>query len=144
MRTLLQPSDFESIVARLNSLDGSEKRLWGTMSESQMLEYCRKQIKMAIGKIPTKPLFPRPLQWLTKITFGYYIPWPKNLITAPEMVSKEDVAFDIEHEQLVSLISEFMESKELFLHPIFGNLTKEDWGLIIYKHLDHHLRQFGA
>lgn len=144
MRTLLQPSDFEYVLTRLNALSGSEIRLWGTMTESQMLQHCRKQIEMALGQIPTKPLFPRPIQWLTKISFGYYIPWPKNLITAPEMVAKEDVLFDAEHEKLLSLISEFMESKELFPHPIFGNMTKEDWSLIIYKHLDHHLRQFGA
>lgn len=144
MRTLLQPSDFESIVERLNSLDGSEMRLWGTMTESQMLEHCRRQIEMAIGKIPTNPLFPRPLQWLTKITFGYYIPWPKNLITAPEMVGKSEAEFEVELEKLLAVVSAFLEVEKLHPHPIFGNLTKEDWGLIIYKHLDHHLRQFGA
>ncbi|MBI1289233.1 MAG: DUF1569 domain-containing protein [Flavobacteriales bacterium] len=144
MRTLLQPSDFESIVERVNSLDGSETRLWGTMSESQMLEHCRKQIEMAIGKIPTKPLFPRPLQWLTKITFGYYIPWPKNLITAPEMVARSEDKLEIELEKLLAVVSAFVEAEKLYPHPIFGNLTKEDWGLIIYKHLDHHLRQFGS
>lgn len=144
MRTLLHPSDFESIVERLNSLNGSEKRLWGTMTESRMLEHCRKQIEMAIGKISTKPLFPRPLQWLTKITFGYYIPWPRNLITAPEMVAKSEEKLDVELEKLLVVVSAFLEAEKLYPHPIFGNLTKEDWGLIIYKHLDHHLRQFGA
>lgn len=144
MRTLLQPSDYEYVLTRLNALNGSENRLWGTMTESQMLAHCRKQIEMALGEIPTKPMFPRPIQWLSKITFGYYIPWSKNLVTAPEMIAKDDVLFDAEHEQLLSLITEFMEAKELFPHPIFGNMTKADWGLIIYKHLDHHLRQFGA
>ncbi|MFM1875812.1 MAG: hypothetical protein RL266_1549 [Bacteroidota bacterium] len=143
MRTLLQPSDYEAIMERLNSLDGSESRQWGTMSESQMLEHCRRQIEMAIGKIPTKPLFPRPLQWLTKVTFGYYIPWPKNLITAPEMVAKSEEKLDVELEKLLEVVSAFPEAEKLYPHPIFGNLTKEDWGLIIYKHLDHHLRQFG-
>jgi hypothetical protein len=130
-------------MERLNSLDGSESSQWGMMSESQMLEHCRKQIEMAIGKIPIKPLFPRPLQWLTKITFGYYIPWPKNLITAPEMVAKSEEEIEIELEKLLVVVSAFLEAEKLYPHPIFGNLTKEDWGLIIYKHLDHHLRQFG-
>ena len=144
MRTLLQPNDYKYVLTRLNALNGSETRLWGTMTVSQMLAHCRKQIEMALGEIPSKPMFPRPIQWLSKITFGYYIPWSKNLVTAAEMVSNEDVAFDTEHEKLLSIISEFMEAKELFPHPIFGNLTKEDWGLIIYKHLDHHFRQFGV
>jgi len=144
MRTLLISSNLEFILKRLNALNGSETRMWGTMTESQMLEHCRKQIEMAIGRIPTKPLYPRPIQWLTKITFGYYIPWPKNLITAPEMVATRENEFKIELDKLLVVISDFMETEELFPHPIFGNLTKEDWGLIIYKHLDHHLRQFDA
>ena len=144
MRTLLQPSDYENALIRLNSLNGSETRLWGIMTVSQMLKHCRKQIEMALGEIPTKPLFPRPIQWLSKITFGYYIPWTKNLVTAPEMVVKQDEVFEVEHEKLLAVVSKFMEAEELFPHPIFGNLTKEDWGLIIYKHLDHHLRQFGG
>ena len=144
MRTLLQPRDYEYVLTRLNALNGSETRLWGTMTVSQMLMHCRKQVEMALGEIPSKPMFPRPVQWLSKITFGYYIPWSKNLVTAPEMVTKEDVVFEAEHERLLSIVSEFMEADEFYAHPIFGNLNKEDWGLIIYKHLDHHLRQFGV
>jgi len=59
------------------------------------------------------------------------------------MVTKGE-SFEIEHEKLLEIISEFIEADEFHPHSIFGNLTKEDWGLIIYKHLDHHLRQFGA
>ena len=29
-------------------------------------------------------------------------------------------------------------------HAFFGKLTKEEWGIVMYKHLDHHLRQFSA
>ena len=143
MRTILQQHDLAFIMKRLNSLEGSETRLWGKMTESQMLEHCRKQIEMAVGRIPSKPLFAKPIQCLTKITFGYYVPWPKNLITALEMVTSNENEFDIEHEKLLAMISEFIEAKRLYPHPIFGNLNKEDWGLIIYKHLDHHLKQFG-
>lgn len=144
MRTLLQTDDLEFILTRLNALNGSETRQWGTMTESQMLLHCRKQIELAVGKTPSKPMYPRPIQWLTKITFGYYIPWPKNLIAAPEMVVTKDVSFEFEREKLCEVISDFMEAGELFPHPIFGKLSKADWGLIIYKHLDYHLRQFSA
>ena len=144
MRTLLKSEDHQAVLMRLSSLSGLESRLWGTMNVSQMLLHCRKQIEMALGRIPTKPMYPRPIQWLSKITFGYYIPWPKNLLTAPEMVVKTDEVFEIEHEKLLTVISDFKETEELFPHPIFGNLTKEDWGLIIYKHLCHHLTQFGV
>ena len=29
-------------------------------------------------------------------------------------------------------------------HPFFGRLTPAEWAIQQYKHLDHHLRQFGA
>ncbi len=144
MRTLLQPHDLEFIITRLNALNGSEVSLWGKMTEAQMLQHCRKQIEMALGVIPTKPMYPRPIQWLSKITFGYYLPWPKNLVTAVEMVVSEQPEFNLELEKLLNVISDFTEAEQLHPHPIFGNLTKEDWGMIIYKHLNHHLKQFGA
>jgi hypothetical protein len=144
VRTLLQTDDYQVVLARLNSLNGSEARLWGTMTVSQMPQHCCKQSEMALGRIPTKPMYPRPIQWLSKVIFGYYIPWPKNLVTAPEMVVTRDEVFEIEYEKLLIAIPDFMKAEELFPHSIFGNLTKEDWGLIIYKHLNHHLRQFGA
>lgn len=144
MRTLLEPSDYEAIIGRLNSLNGLEISHWGTMTESQMLEHCRRQIEMAVGKIPIKPLYPRPIQWLIKITFGYYIPWPKNLITAPEMVVTNKNEFKTELNRLLQVIEEFVEAVEIHPLPIFGKLGKVDWGVIIYKHLNHHLKQFGA
>ena len=94
MRTLLQTDEFAFILTRLNATNGLETSLWRTMTESQMLTHCRKQIEMALGLIPTKPLYPRPIQWLAKITFGYYVPWPKNLVTAPEMVISEQSDFN--------------------------------------------------
>ena len=96
MRTLLQTDDYEAVLVRLSSLNGSEARLWGTITVSQMLQHCRKQIEMALGRIPTKPMYPQPIQWLSKVTFGYYIPWPRNLVTAPEMVVTRDEVFEIE------------------------------------------------
>ena len=144
MRTLLQPHDLEFIITRLNALNGSEVSLWGKMTEAQMLQHCRKQIEMALGVIPTKPMYPRPIQWLSKITFGYYLPWPKNLVTAVEMVVSEQPEFNLELEKMLNVFSDFTEAEQLHPHPIFGNLTKEDWGMIIYKHLNHHLKQFGA
>lgn len=144
MRTLHHPKGSNSILQRLETLNGTETRQWGTMTESQMLKHCRKQIGLALGKIPSKPMFPRPIQWLSKVTFGYYIPWPKNLVTAPEMMVAEDETFEIEREKLLYSIQKLVETDTFHPHPIFGNMNKEDWGKIAYKHLDHHLRQFGA
>lgn len=69
-----------------HAFTGLEGRRWGTMSLSQMLQHCQKQIEIARRIEPTKPMYPKPIQWLVKVTFGFYVPWPKNLIIAKEMI----------------------------------------------------------
>lgn len=143
MKTLLNSEDYQQILKRLNSLDGTENRLWGKLSESQMLEHCRRQIEMEIGCIPTKAMFPAPIQWLAKVTFGYYIPWPRNLMTANEMIIEDESEFQEELNRLKETLHIFMAASQFHPHSIFGSMSKQDWGKIIYKHLDHHLKQFG-
>jgi hypothetical protein len=29
-------------------------------------------------------------------------------------------------------------------HPVFGRIKPNDWDVLVWRHLDHHLRQFGA
>lgn len=35
-------------------------------------------------------------------------------------------------------------SHSQYSHSFFGKLTSQQWAALIYKHLDHHLRQFGV
>ena len=74
-------------------------------------------------------------------------PWKQNLPTAKEFIVTNTKEFEKEKTQLISLLEEFNqknENKALPPHPIFGSFTNEQWGKMQYKHLDHHLRQFGA
>jgi hypothetical protein len=76
--------------------------------------------------------------------------FPKNAATAPEMNQKKKGTpakdFYTEHAYLKQMIAVFLEreSSKLKPHPLFGELNKEEWGIILAKHLDHHLRQFGC
>lgn len=144
MKNLFAQDDLNSILLRLNSLDGTEQRLWGKMTLSQMLRHCRLQLDMALKLVPAKDIFPFPIQWITKQTVGFLIPWPKNLMVAPEMKVVEDAEFSSERELLIQRILEMKEKDDFGSHPFFGKMSKEEWGKIAYKHLDHHLRQFGS
>ena len=50
--------------------------------------------------------------------------------------------------RLLSLMREFRAMGEKCcdgqVHAFFGRLSGAEWGVTQYKHLDHHLRQFGA
>lgn len=74
-------------------------------------------------------------------------PWKQNLPTAKSFKVEEDKDFATEKEVLISLIRDFYQEKdkkEWDPHPAFGSFTPEQWGQMQYKHLDHHLRQFGV
>jgi len=148
MKNISEPAVLEEVFQRLDALDSDTPRLWGTMTPAQMLLHCRKQIGLGTGEVRSKRLYPAPIQWLIKQTIGFLIPWSKNLPTAPAMVSTKEDGLDFQTEltELKNTINGFValpENAALSGHPIFGNMTKEEWGRIIYKHLDHHLRQFG-
>ncbi len=134
---------------RLAAVTTESPRQWGTMSPAEMLLHCRKQIGLGTGEVPAKAMFPSPIQWLAKQTFGFTLPWKRNLPTAPEMVARGQDGLDVgqERDALVQVIQDFNRLPDdavLSGHPIFGRMTKAEWGCIIQKHLDHHLRQFGC
>jgi hypothetical protein len=149
MRSITDPAAHASIIARLISITPLTARVWGRMTPAQMLLHCRNQIGLGTGDVSAKAMFPSPVQWLAKQTFGFVLPWSRNLPTAPEMVAygHDGLDFNGEMNALRDSISAFValpEDAHLEGHPIFGKMSKDEWGKIIYKHLDHHLRQFGA
>lgn len=79
------------------------------------------------------------------------MPAPKGKVeTIPEIKQgnsgTKPTEFYSDKETLVGLIKNFNElfqEKEIVKHPVFGPLNKQQWGRIIYAHLNHHLKQFG-
>lgn len=148
MRSIIEPEAQQEVERRLDSLHADSPRQWGTMTPAQMLLHCRKQIGLGTGEVRSRSMFPRPVQWLAKQTFGFRLPWSRNLPTAPAMVSTGQDGLDFQEElaALKDTVNGFValpDSADLSGHPIFGSMDKDEWGRIIYKHLDHHLRQFG-
>ena len=56
--------------------------------------------------------------------------------------------FAREKERLKQSVQEFHRGGEAkcttLPHPFFGEITPAEWAMGMYKHLDHHLRQFGV
>lgn len=150
MKNIFQQPDYESILERINFLTIYSKRQWGKMNLPQMLEHCAIQLKKALGLIPSsEPQGPA----LYRTGFGRYIalylvPWPKNSATPPDMNMETNgiavQSFEKEKEQLLQLLTQVQQKEHFSAHPFFGALNKKDWGRLIWKHLDHHLRQFGV
>ena len=146
MKSLLEIDPWTEIKGRLNTLTTNHQRQWGTMEIGQMLYHCQQPLNVSLGKGNLKKQF-IPFVFLFKKTLYNDTPWKKGLPTAKAFKVTEEKDFETERKVLARLIDEFHEMKNTTHwapHPIFGSFTPQQWGQMQYKHLDHHLKQFGA
>jgi hypothetical protein len=149
MKSLFDKAAYDEIMNRINSLTPASQRIWGKMEVSQMMAHCKEAFKVPLSdkKYPSI-LMGTLLGWMMKSKLYNESPWGRNLPTAPNFLIKDQREFDKEKKELTDLINEFYTRGEgnvgKFPHPFFGKLTQEQWGKSMYKHLDHHLTQFGV
>ncbi|TLP82187.1 DUF1569 domain-containing protein [Maribacter sp. ACAM166] len=147
MKSLLDEEGYTDIKARLNQVDENSTRHWGKMSVAQMCWHCQYPLKLAIENRPNSSKG----NWFVKTFFKKSLYndtlWRKGLPTAPQLKTKVEKKFDNEYKRVHKLVDEFHQTKSRdvwYPHPAFGSFTKKQWGQLEYKHLDHHLRQFGV
>lgn len=149
MKSILQPAAEQELRRRIQALTTATPRRWGTLSVEEMLWHLRSQLELALGmrllhtQVRSVLRLP-PLRWLAL----YVIPWPKGSATAPEMNARKRNAevqeLAIEQGLLLQRLSDVLQAQQLGPHPLFGALSRNDWGRLIWKHIDHHMRQFGV
>ncbi|HET9057399.1 MAG TPA: DUF1569 domain-containing protein, partial [Chitinophagaceae bacterium] len=123
------------------------QRQWGKMDAAQMLAHVQMPIKIALGTHQPKGSFLlRLIGPLFKSKLWDAVPYKESLPTDPTFITTGQVKdFEKEKSQLLQLVNNFSENNiARDAHPIFGKLTKEQWAKATWKHLDHHLRQFGV
>jgi Protein of unknown function (DUF1569) len=147
MRTLYHVGRRQELRDRLGCLTAETRPQWGKFDAPRMVVHCSDAIRMALGKLPTTskntPLRRSPLKQL----FVYWLPWPKGVPTAPELLQRSPADWDAEIGCLLELIEEagtVSPDHEWGEHPAFGRMSRRAWGVLGYRHLDHHFRQFGV
>ena len=147
MKTIFNEADKNEILARIEKLTPETKALWGKMNVTQMLAHSVKAIKMATGELATKS---NAMQFIGRLIKKSVIhsdqPFRKNSPTAAELVTMVEAnEFEKEKTNFITAIKNLTsETTKAEKHPFFGKMTAEEWGIINYKHADHHLRQFGV
>jgi hypothetical protein len=113
-----------------------------------MVRHCAEALRGALGEVHSKPLGRRLLHTrLMKHLIFRVLPFPKGASTAPELRIVDPADFHAERPRLIALVGRYGSPPAGDFHaehPLFGVLTWEEWGEIEYKHIDHHLRQFGV
>ena len=149
MKSLFDKDTYNEILQRMNTLSPQSQRGWGKMEVAQMLAHCKEAFKVPLSdeKMP-RMFMGRMLAWMMKSKMYNDGPWGKTLPTAPNFLIKGHRDFETEKKELQELITQFNTRGRgnvgKFPHPFFGSFTQEQWGKMMYKHLDHHLTQFGV
>jgi hypothetical protein len=149
MHTVLNAADREAILRRLSALTLMSPRRWGRLSVGGMLCHLHESTRMALGELLVEPKGKRAFQvFPLKHLLLYVVPFPKGAPTAPELLQGlpgDD--FETDKARLGELLRRVGFGPHEGLgpaHPLFGPLSRQEWGVAVYKHTDHHLRQFGV
>lgn len=149
MENLFDANTRAALLARIQRLRPDSPRGWGKLNCAQMLAHCALGMEAATGDAKlARPLPARLIGWMFK---GWVLgpkPFSKNSPTHPQLAAMAPREFERERTRLVAAINKFCaagpQSAERFEHAFVGKLTGAEWGVMQYKHLDHHLRQFGV
>jgi hypothetical protein len=146
-KTLFDGAAREELGRRMESIDPGRGPLWGKMNAGQMLAHVNAALRMATGELPTKPKKSPLANPLGRWLIIYAMKWPQGAPTAPELLATPPGEWAGDLAQFRRLLEEVGAKPvdgDWPRHPAFGKMKGVHWGVLGYKHVDHHLRQFGA
>ena len=147
MATFLDDHDRAQLMARLGALTPGSQPRWGKFTVVGMLCHLRESARMASGELPVPDSGKKAFQMFPlKHLILHVFPFPKGAPTSPMLLASSHEEFDEAMRQLNTALDGFLNAKGETTprHPLFGPLTRKEWGALAYKHTDHHLRQFGV
>jgi hypothetical protein len=149
MKNLFEQETADEVIARIGKLQPASPRQWGKMDVAQMMAHCSITMDIASGRLNLPRMFiGRLIAPFVKSIYTNEKPFGKNGPTGKQLVVADKRDFVREQEQLKLKVRQFCEGGAAQCtrhpHPFFGSLTPQAWSRGMYKHLDHHLRQFSA
>lgn len=146
VRTLLNDEDRSQVIERLGRVQPNAQPAWGSLDAPRMICHVADQLRVALGDVPTKPVhtfLTRTLLKFLVVNTGFQAPRGK-VRTAPEMLRSQPASWEADLSACRELAERVARGSARAVHPTFGPLSPEEWGRLCWKHLDHHLVQFGV
>lgn len=147
MGSIYDKADNQAIIARINSLSPDSKALWGKMTVDQMCQHCIAAMQVAFGQKELKVNFLLGILGRMIKNKAFNNDFGKNSPTAKELKCEGSYDFESSRKEFAENFSQFakdMHIIKVLYHPFWGKMTYEDWDKLIWRHTDHHLRQFGV
>ena len=147
MANIFNTQDNEELISRIEKLTPESQPLWGKMRIDQMLKHCAAPMDVAFGTLPLKIAFP--MRILGRLLKNRVLnnEFKQGSPTAPQFLFPNSYEFEIAKQELIEKTKKFQNGIQLLqleVHPFWGKLTTAEWNNLQWKHLDHHLRQFGV
>lgn len=150
MKSLRNEQCREELIKRINSLSPDAKAAWGKMNVEQMLSHL-----VQSGDLPFESTVPDRSNWMSRNVIKplafYLLPMPKEVPTSPQIDQQQDgrppLGFETDRALVIESlhkVGSIAKDQKCLDHPFFGPMSANDWCLLGYKHVDHHLKQFGA
>jgi hypothetical protein len=150
MKNLYEATTVATVKERIAHLRPDSQRRWGKMNAAQAIAHCSLGLEWAVGdSFPPRMFLGRIMGWMVKpMALGNENPMRRNSPTAKSLVVADERDLETERQRLYGLIDRFVAGGPARCtkhpHSFFGRLKPEEWAELMYKHLDHHLCQFGA
>lgn len=149
MKSVSDPAVLDELLERIEKLQPYTQRLWGQMDVAQMMAHCSTAMEVALGDIEApRSMVGTLIGGLVKNIYTSERPFKKNSPTDPMFIVADQKLFHDEKVRIVMMLKRLSAGGPELIHnrkhPFFGRLTYHEWNTTQYKHLDHHLRQFGV
>jgi hypothetical protein len=150
MKSIFDAAVSNEFIDRINKLTPETQPLWGKMSVAQMLAHCCVTYELVYENKHKKPgLFMKLiLKLIVKDQVVTEKPYKQNLRTGPDFLIVDPKVFETEKTRLINYLNKTTELGanhfEGKVSHSFGPLSSTEWNNMFYKHLDHHLNQFGV
>ena len=149
MKSLFDESTRIEMIERIKKLNVETKATWGKMTVSQMVAHAQAPFKVAFDELKLKRGFIGVLfGGIARKQLAGPKPFSKNLPTDKNFIITNNPDLETEKYKLIQYVERFSKAGPTGItkapHPFFGVMTPKEWDNLMHKHLDHHLRQFGA
>ncbi|MGA8107817.1 MAG: DUF1569 domain-containing protein [Acidobacteriaceae bacterium] len=147
MGTLLREVDRKTLAERLGHLRPETRAQWGTMDAPRMLRHLADALDAGLGRLTVAPRGPAAFRYFPlKHLAVYVVPMPKSAKAPPELLAAEPGDFEANHRRILEAmkVAALPGSGSEPEHFLLGRLSAAQWNRLHWKHIDHHLRQFGC
>jgi len=148
-KSLYTSEVYQECIDRIERLSENTKAHWGIMDAAQMISHCAEVLEVMNGKeLRNTPFMVKLFKPLIRYVVVNTTAYSKSMKTHPQYKQNTERVFEFEKRRFLQALENFMkcssEETNSVIHPLFGKMSMQEKGWSMYKHLDHHLRQFAS